>query len=176
MAADRSQAVPSRASVPPSSPCRSAARARMRQMVWIALGLLGLVLASLIGGRVIAARVAANHEPQLLGPEATRARYGDPWSLNARRFPRRSGKTYGDISVAMNVLGEAIPLRPEAAAFLRLSAAAFESVLQSSLVYHVRPLGSLLSSSSVSCCRCGAWTSRRKRWAASARPGRSSGC
>src|SRR5204862_5123117 len=39
---------------------------------------------------------------------------------------------YGDISIAMNVIGEAAPLQPEAAAFERMSAAAFESVLQAS--------------------------------------------
>lgn len=107
-------------------------QARMRQMVWIAVGLLGLVLASLIGSRVIAVRIGANRQPQLLGPEATRTRYGDPWSLNARRFPRRSETTYGDISVGMNVLGEVAPLRPETAAFQRMAAAAFEATLQSS--------------------------------------------
>jgi ABC-2 type transport system permease protein len=107
-------------------------QARMRQMVWIAVALLGLVLVNILGGRFFAARTGANHQPQTLGPEVTRARYGDLWSLSSRQFPRRVGPTYGDISITMNALGESTPLPPEAAAFERMTAAAFEAVLQAS--------------------------------------------
>jgi ABC-2 type transport system permease protein len=126
---------------PPPSPLRAwlalvalsiRRQARLRQMVWIAVGLLGLVLANIIGGRFFAARTGATYQPQMLDAAATRARYGELWSLNSRQFPRRVGPSYGDISITMNVLGEAVPLRPESAAFGRMTAAAFESVLQAS--------------------------------------------
>src|SRR5215207_10135131 len=87
-------------------------QARMRQMVWIAVGLLALVLANILGGRFFAARTGAAHQPQLLGPAATQQRHGDLWSLFSRRYPRRVGPTYGDISITMNALAEAAPLRP----------------------------------------------------------------
>src|SRR5581483_3816238 len=106
-------------------------QARMRQMVWIAVGLLALVLVNIVGARVIRTRTAARQQPQLLGPAATEARYADPWSL-AWRFTRRSGPTYGDMSVEMNALGEAMPLAPDVAAFERMAAGAFEAVLQAS--------------------------------------------
>src|SRR5207253_5694026 len=47
-------------------------------------------------------------------------------------FPRGFPRTYGDVSVELNVLGGALPLRPETAAIERMAAAAFESVLQTS--------------------------------------------
>jgi ABC-2 type transport system permease protein len=106
-------------------------QARMRQMVWIAFGLLVLVLVNILGSRYFAARSAAAYRPQLLGPAATEARYKELWGL-ARRSPRRGTQTYGDISVELNVLGEALPLRPEAAAIERMTAAALESILQTS--------------------------------------------
>jgi hypothetical protein len=68
----------------------------------------------------------------MLDPAATKARYGELWSLNSRQFPRRIGPSFGDISITLNVLGEAGPLRPEAAAFERMTAAAFEAILQAS--------------------------------------------
>src|SRR5436305_14841775 len=88
-------------------------QARMRQMVWIALGLLALVLVNILGGRYFAARNAAAYQPQSLGPAATQARYGDPWSLLSWRHPRRIGPTYGDISIDFLALGESAPLPPE---------------------------------------------------------------
>ena len=100
-------------------------------MVWIAVGLLGLVLINILGGRYFAARNAALYQPQLLGPAATEARYREYWSL-ARRSPRRNGPIYGDTSIELNVLGEALPLPLEAAAIEKMSAAAYESSLQAS--------------------------------------------
>jgi hypothetical protein len=107
-------------------------QARMRQMVWIALGLLGLVLVGILAGRFLPARSPIPNRPQLLSPAATAARDRDAWGLFSRQFPRRIGPTYGDLSVELNVFGEALPLRPEAAAVERMAAAAYESVLQTS--------------------------------------------
>jgi ABC-type transport system involved in multi-copper enzyme maturation permease subunit len=108
-------------------------QARMRQMVWIALGLLGLVLVSVLGRRFIPNRPWIPNRPQLLSPAATEARDHDPWGQFSWRFPRRDPRmTYGDYSVALNVLAEATPIRPEAAAIVRMAAASFEAILQTS--------------------------------------------
>jgi hypothetical protein len=101
-------------------------------MVWIAFGLLALVLVYILIGRFRAARNGVDHQPQTLGPKVTALRYGQLWSLNTRQFPRRVGPAYGDISIELNALGEAAPLRPESAVFGRMSAAAFEAILQAS--------------------------------------------
>ena len=104
----------------------------MRQMVWIALGLLGLVLVNILGGQFFAARNASAYQPQLLGPAATEARYGELWALFSWRHPRRVGPTYGDISIDLIALGETAPLAPEAAAIQRAVAASYEAILQTS--------------------------------------------
>src|SRR5947209_11596010 len=84
-------------------------QARMRQMVWIALGLLGLVLASLLARRAFPPRLIIPHRPQLLSPAVTDARDRDPWGLFSRRFPRRDGIPYGDLSVEYMAVVEALP-------------------------------------------------------------------
>jgi hypothetical protein len=107
-------------------------QARMRQMVWIALGLLVLELATILGGRFAPTRAIIANRPQLLSPEAKRSRDREPWSLLSRQFPRGMPQTYGDWSVELNLLGEALPLRPETAAVERMAAAAYESILNAS--------------------------------------------
>jgi hypothetical protein len=96
------------------------------------VGLLGLVLAGMLAGRLIPTRPYLANRPKLLSATATEARDRQQWSLFARQYPRGSGHTYGDISAELNFLGEALPLKPEAAAFERMTAAAFESILQTS--------------------------------------------
>ncbi len=107
-------------------------QARMRQMVWIAVGLLGLVLVGILAGRFAPTRPFIANRPKLLSPADNRARDREPWALYSRQYPRGFVWTYGDVSVQMNVLGEALPLRPETAAIERMAAAAFESVLRTS--------------------------------------------
>lgn len=107
-------------------------QARMRQMVWIAVGLLGLVLANVIGSRIFAARAAAVHQPNYLGQAATEQRYRDNWGMLSWRFPRRIGHTYGDISIQMAVVNQTVPWSPMAGAVNRMAAGTFEAALQSS--------------------------------------------
>jgi ABC-2 type transport system permease protein len=104
----------------------------MRQMVWIAVGLLGLVLAGILAGRFTPTRPFLANRPKLLDAAATQARDQETWALYSRQFPRGFPRTYGDVSVEMNVLAEAFPWRPEAAAEERLVAAAFEAILKAS--------------------------------------------
>jgi ABC-type transport system involved in multi-copper enzyme maturation permease subunit len=107
-------------------------QARMRQMVWIAVGLLALIIGDILVSRLFVARRAAEHQPQWLGPEATQARYGDLWGL-ARRYRRRGDPTnYGDASIQLTVVAESALLGPDAAALARMQAAAFEAVIQTS--------------------------------------------
>jgi hypothetical protein len=96
------------------------------------VGLLGLVLASILARRYVPYRPYIPNRPQMLNPAVTAARDLDPWGQFSWRYPRRVGPTYGDISVELNVLGEAAPIRPDAAAFERMAAASFEAVLQTS--------------------------------------------
>ncbi len=106
-------------------------QARMRQMVGIAVGLLGLVLAIMLAERVMRARNAAFHAYQALDPAATRARYGESWSLTWRNF-RRGGPIYGDVAVNLQAAAEGFPFAPPTTAVERMAAASFEAILQSS--------------------------------------------
>jgi ABC-2 type transport system permease protein len=106
-------------------------QARMRQMVWIALGLLALVLVDILGSRFFVARSAIDHQPQILGPAATQARFDDLWNLS-RRGVRRGGPAYGDVSLELAARGALLPLPREGAAFERMTMASFEAVLQAS--------------------------------------------
>src|SRR5262245_41567680 len=86
-------------------------QARMRQMVWIALALLGLVLANVV---------------------LTRARGGfgqENW--RSRRFDRA---TYGFINQYHATPAAALPLAPEAAAVHRMHSAAVAAALKSSAI------------------------------------------
>jgi ABC-type transport system involved in multi-copper enzyme maturation permease subunit len=107
-------------------------QARMRQMIWVALGLLGLVLASLLAQRFLRPQPIVPNRPQLLSPSATAARDSDPWGLFTRRLSRREGPLYGDISLELNILGAALPLGPHIGAVERMYAATFEALLQTS--------------------------------------------
>jgi ABC-type transport system involved in multi-copper enzyme maturation permease subunit len=107
-------------------------QARMRQMIWIAVGLLGLVLASLVAQRFLRPRPIVPNRPQILSPAATAARDRDPWGLFSRRLNRREGPLYGDTSLQLNVLTAALPLSPQTGAVERMYAATFESLLQMS--------------------------------------------
>jgi ABC-type transport system involved in multi-copper enzyme maturation permease subunit len=128
-------------SSPPASPLRAwlflvglsiRRQARMRQMIWIAVGLLGLVLASLLAQRFLRPRPMVPNRPQLLSPAATAARDRDPWGLFSRRLTRREGPLYGDLSLELNVLTAALPLAPQMGAIERMHAATFEALLQAS--------------------------------------------
>jgi ABC-2 type transport system permease protein len=104
----------------------------MRQMVWIALGLLAFAVGDVVVARLFAAHRAAQHDTRLLGAEMTRQRYGDPWSLAWRWTRRGIPVSHGDYALDLAIRGGALPLSPEAAAIQRAIAAAYEAVIEAS--------------------------------------------
>lgn len=70
-------------------------QARMRQMVWIAVGLLGLVLASILARRFVPNRPFIPNRPQMLSPAVTAARDLDPWGQFSWRCPSSRPNLWG---------------------------------------------------------------------------------
>ena len=83
-------------------------QARMRQMVWIALGLLVLTTG------IVAA-----------------VRWDNRWGMDHWRYPR-GGPQYRAIAGNYDGLSAAVPLAPETAAFHQMGAGAFEALLRGS--------------------------------------------
>jgi ABC-type transport system involved in multi-copper enzyme maturation permease subunit len=81
----------------------------MRQMVWIALGLLALTVAI----------VAAVH-------------YESGWGMSRWRYPRRGGIPYSVLSTDYTVQSTALPFAPETAALHQMGAGAFAALLKGS--------------------------------------------
>ncbi len=84
-------------------------QARMRQMVWIALGLLALVVS-------LVAVVNAN----------------DGWSMNAWRFPRRYGPPYRYVADYFSGVSQPLPGAPATAAVQTLATGSFQAILRAS--------------------------------------------
>src|SRR5439155_7523653 len=82
-------------------------QARMRQMVWIALGLLLLTT-------VIVAAI----------------RYDTGWGMYHWRWPRRVGPVYNAIAETYDRTSAGVPFDPETAAFHQMGSGAFEALLR----------------------------------------------
>jgi ABC-2 type transport system permease protein len=82
-------------------------QARMRQMVWIAIGLL------LLTTGIVAA-----------------IRYDTGWGMYHWRWPRRVGPQFGALAATYDRVSAGVPFDPETAAFHQMGSGAFEAILQ----------------------------------------------